>query len=270
MTTLRTLIVDDEDLARRGLELRLSRRSDVEVCGTARNGREALEAVRSLRPDVILLDIQMPGMSGFDVLERLAGTNMPAVIFVTAYDRFAIRAFEASALDYLLKPIDDERLADAMARAHRRVAQRRAREHRDRLLRLVCEISGRELSLEDALKEAGRESPHYPRRLTIRDGRETSFVPVDGIDWVDAAGDYMCIHADGRTWVMRGTMKQLEALLDPADFVRIHRSAIVNRHRVTRLRAHRNGEYFVELTCGEELKLSRGYRDNVNRLQDTP
>jgi two-component system LytT family response regulator len=214
-----------------------------------------------------MLDIQMPGMNGFEVLERLAGASMPAVIFVTAYDRFAIRAFEASALDYLLKPIDDERLGEAMARAHRRVGQRRAREHRDRLLNLVCELSGRELTLGDALEEAGSRGAHYPRRLTIRDGRETRFVPVDTIDWVDAAGDYMCIHADGRTWVMRGTMKGLEDQLDPAEFVRIHRSAIVNRSRVQGLRAHRNGEYFVSLLCGEELKLSRGYRDNLERLQ---
>lgn len=267
MTRLRTLIVDDEELARRGLQLRLDGRADVEICGLARNGREALEAVRSLRPDVILLDIQMPGMSGFEVLERLAGADMPAVVFVTAYDRFAIRAFEASALDYLLKPIDEERLHEALARAHRRIAQRRAREHRDRLLRLVCELSGREFSLDDALRAAGAEGRHYPRELTIRDGRETRFLSVDTIDWVDAAGDYMCVHAEGRTWVMRGTMKSLERVLDPADFVRIHRSAIVNRHRVAALRAHRNGEYFVGLTCGEELKLSRGYRDNAARLQ---
>jgi two-component system LytT family response regulator len=267
MTRLRTLIVDDEELACRGLALRLAGYVDVEVCGTARNGREALEAVRSMRPDVIMLDIQMPGMSGFDVLERLAGPEMPAVIFVTAYDRFAIRAFEASALDYLLKPIDEDRLADAVGRARRRIARRRVREHRDRLLRLVCELSGRELTLDAALQEAGPAGRPYPRRLTIRDGRETTFVPVDSIDWVDAAGDYMCVHAEGRTWVMRGTMKSLEGLLDPADFVRIHRSAIVNRHRVAGLRAHRNGEYFVTLSVGEELKLSRGYRANVYRLQ---
>lgn len=270
MTRLRTLIVDDEELARRGLELRLAKRSDVVVCGSARNGREALEMVRRLGPDVIMLDIQMPGMSGFDLLERLAGSSMPAIIFVTAYDRFAIRAFEASALDYLLKPIDEDRLDEALGRAHRRVAQRRAREHRDRLLRLVCELSGRELTLDDALVEAGSEGPLYPRRLTIRDGRETRFLAVETIDWVDAAGDYMCVHAEGKTWVMRGTMKSLEHQLDPADFVRIHRSVIVNRHRVAGLRSHRNGEYFVGLTCGQELKLSRGYRDNLRRLQPRP
>lgn len=269
MNKLRTLIVDDEDLARRGLELRLERRDGIEVCGQARNGREALLAVRSQRPDVIFLDIQMPGMSGFEVLERIAGADMPAVIFVTAYDKFAIRAFEASALDYLLKPIDEERLDEAIERARGRLGERLASEHRDRLLRLICEVSGRELTLDAALSADGADIHPYSRRLAIRDGGTTRFVPVAEVDWVDAAGDYMCIHAGGETIIMRGTMKGLEDLLDPADFVRIHRSAIVNRHQVTTLVPHRNGEYFVGLSCGQTLKLSRGYKENLARLSES-
>lgn len=267
MRRLRTLIVDDEALARRGLEIRLRRRDDVEICGFARNGREALALLTGTRPDVVLLDIQMPCMDGFEVLEQMACKDMPAVIFVTAYDRYAIRAFEASALDYLLKPIDDERLDEAMDRARRRLDALHALEHRQRLLRLVCELSGREISLDKALAAPDAGHPGHPPRLAIRDGGTTRFVDMAAIDWVDAAGDYMCIHVDGETLVMRSTMKELESALDPATFVRIHRSTIVNQRRVVSLRPHRNGEYFVGLECGRQLKLSRGYRSAVRQLE---
>lgn len=269
MRKIRTLVVDDEVLARRGLELRLAAFDDVDIVAQCRNGREALQAVQEHTPDLVFLDVQMPGLSGFDVLRRLSGSSMPAVVFVTAFDAYALRAFEANAIDYLLKPINDERLAASVGRVRAALGEREACEHRTKLLRFLCELTGRELTLEDALDEAALEGPdRFPRRLAIQDGREISCVEVDQIDWVDAAGDYMCVHAGGQTYVLRGTMKRLEALLDPEVFVRVHRSAIVNRNRVRAMRAHRNGEYFLKLSCDHELKLSRKYKANVEKLAD--
>ena len=265
---LKALIVDDEELARRGLEIRLGHFPDIEICGQSANGREALEHVRALRPDLMFLDVQMPGMNGFDVLRRLSGEDMPAIVFVTAYDEFALKAFEANALDYLLKPINDERLADAIERARQSIDERSASEQCGRLLRFICELTGRELTLEGALTEADERKEAYPRRLAIKDGGETNCVDIDAIDWVDAAGDYMCVHAEGDTYVLRGTMKRLEQLLDPSIFVRVHRSAIVNRRRVTSMRPHRNGEYFLKLGPHKELKLSRKYKANLDKLAD--
>lgn len=265
---IRALIVDDEELARRGLEIRLRDFDDIEVCGQSRNGREALDRVRRDAPDVMFLDIQMPGMDGFEVLRNLAGSAMPIVIFVTAYDEFALKAFEANALDYLLKPINDERLAEAIERARHALLDRAADGHRNKLLKLVCELTGRELTLESALAQTPAAARPYPQRLAIREGAETVCVDVDDIDWIDAAGDYMCVHAAGSTHVLRGTMKHLEELLDPETFVRVHRSAMVNRHRVTAMRPHRNGEYFLQLGDDTELKLSRKYRKSIERLAD--
>jgi two-component system LytT family response regulator len=263
---LKALIVDDEHLARRGLEIRLQKFDDVEICAQSRNGREALQAVKEHAPDMMFLDVQMPGMDGFDVLRNLSTSNMPAVIFVTAYDEFALKAFAANALDYLLKPINDERLAQAVERARHDCDDRRANEHREKLLKFVCELSGQEMSLDEALSAASATGQRYPQRIAIRDGAETTCVDVAAIDWIDAAGDYMCVHAEGNTHVLRGTMKHLEELLNPETFIRVHRSAIVNRHRVRSMRPHRNGEYFLTLEGDTELKLSRKYKSNIERI----
>jgi len=263
---IKALVVDDEELARRGLEIRLQKFGDIEICARSCNGREALQHVREFSPDLMFLDIQMPGMDGFSVLRQLAGNEMPVVVFVTAYDDFALRAFDANALDYLLKPINDDRLAEAIGRAREALDRRSANAHRDKLLGLVCTLAGRELTLETALAEAGGDVQRFPNRLAIRDGAETACVDVAEIDWIDAAGDYMCVHAAGETYVLRGTMRHLENILDPDVFVRVHRSAIVNRHRVTSMRPHRNGEYFLRLGGDTELKLSRKYRKSIERL----
>lgn len=263
---LKALIVDDEELARRGLEIRLQKFDDVEICGECRNGREAIDAVREKSPDIVFLDVQMPGIDGFEVLRRLSGSDMPIVIFVTAYDEFALKAFEANALDYLLKPINDERLAEAIDRARQARDEKLASRHRAKLLKLVCELTGRELTLEGAISEAAADRTRFPDRLSIRDSGETINVNVESIDWIDAAGDYMCVHAEGDTHVLRGTMKRLEELLDPEKFVRVHRSTIVNRFRVRSLRPHRNGEYYLKLDNDRELKLSRKYKRNLGRL----
>ena len=263
---LKALIVDDEELARRGLDIRLRNFDDVQVCGECRNGREAIDAVREKSPDIVFLDVQMPGIDGFEVLRRLSGSDMPIIIFVTAYDEFALKAFEANALDYLLKPINDERLATAIERARQARDEKLAYQHRSKLLKLVCELTGRELTVEGAISAVAAGKSRFPERLAIRDSGETVNVNVESIDWIDAAGDYMCVHAAGDTHVLRGTMKRLEELLDPEKFVRVHRSTIVNRLRVRALRPHRNGEYFLTLDNDRELKLSRKYRSNLERL----
>jgi two-component system, LytTR family, response regulator len=267
---IRTLLVDDERLARRGLELRLAAAADVEIVGECENGRDAIEQVAALAPDLMFLDIQMPGLSGFDVLARLPQDSLPVVVFVTAYDRYAIDAFEARALDYLLKPVEDARLAQALERVRAYLGERAALEQHGRLLGLLADVQGAgELAPEELLaRVAGGAPGRYPEVLAVRTGRDVVRIRSVEIDWIDAAGDYMCIHAAGETHVLRATMKQLESALDPQVFQRVHRSAIVNLRRVKKLRPHANGEYFLTLASGQELKLSRTHRDKVELLLD--
>ncbi|MBV8496770.1 MAG: response regulator transcription factor [Gammaproteobacteria bacterium] len=260
-----TIIVDDEVLSRRGIEIRLRDAQDFEILAQCANGREALAAIQQYHPDLVFLDIQMPAMSGFEVLARLPQQSLPLVVFVTAYDQYAIQAFQARAIDYLLKPIDDARFAVALTRAREHVRARTAASQRDRLLEIIAEITGcGELALDELLAHGRRAlENNHPEVLPIRAGRETVRVPVASIQWIDAAGDYMCIHAAGDTHILRGTMKELEEILDPKLFQRVHRSTIVNLRLVKSLRAHMNGEYFLMLEGGHELKLSRTYRDKV-------
>jgi two-component system LytT family response regulator len=216
-------------------------------------------------PDLVLLDIQMPGLSGFELLAQIPSESLPLVVFITAYDQYAIRAFEARAVDYLLKPIDDELFRETLVKVRAHIRSRDAIQQRDRLVGLIAEITGcGEVALEDLL-ERGRAAVPRPRAeiLPIRQGREIVRVPIESIEWIDAAGDYMCIHASGHTHILRGTMKELEDILDPNLFQRVHRSTIVNLRRVKSLRAHMNGEYFLTLEGAHELKMSRTYRDKV-------
>lgn len=269
MTRIRTLIVDDERLARRGLELRLATAPDFEIVGEGENGREAIEKVTALQPDVMFLDIQMPGMTGFDVLAALPQDSLPLVVFVTAFDRYALDAFEAHALDYLLKPVDDVRLGQALERIRANLRDRHAISQHDKMLALLAGVQGAgELDPEAVLARVTSPTAHYPEILAIRTGRDVVRVRAAEIDWIDAAGDYMCIHASGQTHVLRATMKQLESSLDPGVFQRVHRSAIANLARVRKLRPHANGEYFLTLEGGQELKLSRTHRDKVELLLD--
>lgn len=262
---IRATIVDDEALSRRGLEIRLLTTPDFEIVTQCSNGREAISAILTHRPDVVFLDIQMPGMSGFDVLTHLPQESLPLVVFVTAYDQYAIRAFDARAVDYLLKPVDDARFATCLDRIRDRIRARTAAEQRDQLFSLIAEITGSgELAMEEVLARGKKAlEPKHSDILPIRQGREIVRVSVSSIEWIDAAGDYMCIHAGGNTHILRGTMKDLEEYLDPKLFQRVHRSTIVNLRRVKSLRAHMNGEYFLTLDGGNELKLSRTYRDKV-------
>jgi two-component system, LytTR family, response regulator len=265
---LRAIIVDDEELARRGIEIRLANYPDVQIVAQCQNGREAIEAVMREQPDLMFLDIQMPGVSGLDVLARLPQQSMPMIIFVTAFDRYALDAFEAQALDYLLKPINDTRFAQALERVRTYWRQRTALAQREKLMRLLASTQGAGAVDESVLREqlAAQSGPQYPGILPIRDDAGTVRLDVKTIDWIDAAGDYMCVHAEGRTYVLRETMKSLESVLDPGIFQRVHRSTIVNVRRVRRLRPHTNGEYFLTLDDGQEIKLSRSYRDRVDQL----
>jgi len=269
--TIRTLIVDDEPLARRGLELRLREHTDISIVRQCANGREALAAIAEEAPDLIFLDIQMPGMSGLDLVAQVPQESMPMVVFVTAFDRYAINAFEAHALDYLLKPVDEARLAAALDRVRAQWQQQQALAQREQLMALLAEVKGNgELDTDPGAAAASPAPavPRYARMLPIRTGRETLRLDVTTIDWIDAAGDYMCLHADGQTHVLRATMKELEEMLDPLVFQRVHRSTIVNLARVKSLRPHLNGECFLKLQSGQEVKLSRSFRDKVELLLD--
>lgn len=264
---LRTLIVDDEPLARRGLELRLAGHADVEIVGQASNGREAFFAVSALRPDLMFLDVQMPEVDGFALLRALPAEQMPVTVFVTAYDQYALDAFAANAIDYLLKPVEDERLEQSLERARLQLQSRAASAHRDQLLGLLAQVSGRpELELAEALQGDLASPNGGAARLAFRDGDRTVRLDPAEIRWIDAAGDYLCIHAGAETLVLRATMREMERRLDPRRFLRIHRSTIVNRDCVRELRAHVNGEYFVTLESGQTLKLSRSYKDKVPLL----
>ncbi len=266
MTNIRALIIDDESLARKGLRLRLEQIDNVEIIGEAGDGRSALNAITELKPDLIFLDIQMPGLGGFDVVSNLQQDNMPLIIFVTAFDQYALEAFDVHAVDYLLKPIDEDRLKEAVKRAQDHLDQAGAVTDKQRLLELVISITGKsEKSVSQLLKDhSGIKS--YPDKLAIKDGGETTLVETKDIDWVDAAGDYMCIHENDHTHVMRITMKDLEEKLDPAKFQRVHRSTIVNLERVKKVCSHMNGEFYLQLHNNASVKMSRSYKDKVKHF----
>jgi two-component system LytT family response regulator len=238
---LDTLIVDDEALARRGLKHRLQHIPDINVVGEARNGRDALSKVRELAAD-----------------------ELPSVVFVTAFDEFAVKAFEAKAIDYILKPIENERLLEALDKVRDRQSAERAKKDRRSLLNLVSEIAGEHIS---SMEEVGSKSLSHLKkskaRLAIKDGGKTTWVQQEDIEWIDAAEDYMFVHASGETHIMRKTMKELDKELDSNLLQRIHRSTIVNVKQVKEMQSHINGEYFLTLKGGHTLKLSRTYKDKL-------
>ena len=265
---IKVMLVDDEPLALRGLKLRLAEFPEIDIVGEAANGREAVKSIKTLSPDLVFLDIQMPGLDGFGVVRALIGAPAPLIVFVTAYDKYAIDAFEANALDYLVKPVEEERLKDAVHRARAALKSRAAATRESRLVELLASLSSDE---RDRIKEllaepTWSEKERYPERLSFKDGSKVVVLGADEVDWIDAAGDYMCIHAAGKTHIIRETMKTLEARLDPTRFQRVHRSAIVNVRKVKELHPHSNGEYFLILEGGAELKLSRSYKDVVARF----
>jgi two-component system LytT family response regulator len=266
MNKLRTIIVDDESLARRGLKLRLEQYPELELVAQCCNGKEALGAVAELQPDLMFLDIQMPGMDGFEVVGRLQADTMPLVVFVTAFDQYAVDAFNIHAIDYVLKPIDDERLQEAVTHAIDHFNKKKLEAHKQNLIEVVLGITGASEASIEEMAEAGGNVGSYPDKLSIKDGDEVQMVPTADIEWVDAAGDYMCVHAAGVTHIMRITMKQLESLLNPAVFLRVHRSTIVNANRISRAQSLTNGEFLLTLDNDSQLKVSRSYRDKIKHL----
>ncbi len=268
---LKAFIVDDESLARKGLALRLEPFEQVQLIGESGNSRDALEQIVELSPDVVFVDIQMPGLNGFELLRELQQRvdNLPAVVFVTAFDHYAIRAFEVRALDYLLKPVDEERLAETLERVQQELAPNSYQKTQQKLVNLVSEVTGQQgdAILEQLARGADiSELNRYPEHIAIKDSGEITRVPVNTIEWVDAAGDYMCIHAAGETFILRRTMKELEQELNPNRFQRVHRSAIVNIDQVEKLCTRHNGEYHLVLKNGQNLKVSRSYKDRIKQL----
>jgi two-component system LytT family response regulator len=252
--TLRTVIVDDEELARVGIRARLLRSPDVEIMAECGNGREAIAAIRRHAPHIVFLDVQMPGKTGFDIIEEVGWEVFPHVIFVTAYDRYAIQAFDMNALDYLLKPIDDERFELALQRAREAVARDRDADLDQRLSSVVAELRSD--------KARARESD----RIVVRSTGRVVFVKTSEIDWVEAAGDYVTLHVGKKAWLLRETIADMERRLEKKGFTRIHRSTIVNTERIGEMRPLDNGEYRLVLRDGTELKLSRSHRYHLQGL----
>jgi two-component system LytT family response regulator len=249
MAELRVLVVDDEPLVREGIRALLEREPHVRMLGEARNGAEALERIRELRPDLVLLDVQMPGMDGLAVVAALEPEERPEIVFVTAHGEYAIQAFDLHAVDYLLKPFDAERFAMSLRRARSRMTEGKG----DRLDDLLATL---------------RPAPAYPERLLLKQHGTVVVVLADDIDWVEAADNYVKIHARTGRYMLREPLKQIEAKLDPARFARAHRSAIVNLSRVKSLDPAAAGEYVITLTTGTRLTLSRGFRDHFkSRLE---
>ncbi|MGH9887700.1 MAG: LytR/AlgR family response regulator transcription factor [bacterium] len=242
---LRVLIVDDEPLARRGLRVRLERMSGIEIVGECQSGGDAVAAIDARSPDLVLLDVQMPEVDGFDVIDAVGADRMPVTIFITAHDAHAIRAFDANALDYLLKPVDDERFARSVERARARVAERDAR--------------AREREMGAVLAAA----PKRDTRIVLRDRGRVLVLEHRDIDWISAEGDYVRVYAGGRGYLVRHTMTAMEARLDASAFARIHRSAIVNVGRVREVRPHGDRDYTVVLRDDTKLKMSRSFRDRL-------
>jgi two-component system LytT family response regulator len=252
MEPIRALIVDDEPLARELLGSLVSAAPGFTLVGECRNGREAVEVLRASPPDVVFLDVQMPELSGFGVVEEVGVERMPVTVFVTAYNEHALRAFDAQALDYLLKPFDDERLARTLKRVEARVRQARG----------GGEVAPRLMALLETLQQRER----YAERLVLREEGRASFLPVGDIDWVEAAGKHVQVHARGATHTVRESITTLEAQLDPRRFVRVHRSAIVNLDRVREIQGWFHGDFVLLLENGTQVTTGRGYRERLQEL----
>ena len=268
---IRALIVDDESLAREVLLVMLGEDPEIEVIAECRNGREAVAMIRDESPDIVFLDIQMPEMDGFQVIEEIGAAQMPVTVFVTAYDKHALRAFEAHALDYLLKPFDHDRFNTALQRAKTFVRQQKLGEISESLFAVLQDMK---LKTSESTADADRTKPESAAgkepidRVVIKSGGRIYFLKTEEIDWVEGAGDYLSLHSGSQTHLIRETMSNFHAKLDAKKFLRIHRSTIVNIERIKDIRPLFKGEYVITLTGGARLKSSRGYRRELQPLLD--
>jgi two-component system LytT family response regulator len=262
--TIRTIIVDDEKLAIQGLQLRLDKFDDVEIIGTCANGREAIRAIKTEKPDLVFLDIQMPGFDGFSVVKGVMEIEPPLFVFVTAYEEHAIRAFEANAVNYLMKPVDEDKLADTIERVRVRLAEKKSAEEAEKLMNVLSEVAPE--AAEEFVEAETESADRYEKLINIKDRGQIFRVEIDTIEHIEAAGDYMCIYTGDNSLILRETMKDLERRLDPRRFQRVHRSTIVNLDQVRQVKPHTNGECFLVLDSGAEVKVSRSYRDVVARF----
>jgi two-component system LytT family response regulator len=282
--TFNTIIVDDEPLARKGLAIRLQVHNDINIIAQCCNGREAIEAIRAYEVDLLFLDIQMPGLNGFQVIEEIIqqGLKMPMVVFATAFDQYAIKAFEVHALDYILKPTDEIRLNQTIDKVRQYFKSSIDAEHKLKLIRLVSDVTGNDCQqiLTELVSNKSVSLSHYSDVLAIKDGSEVHRVSVSDIIWIDAAGDYMCVHAcdysvnramqnrHENTHILRKTMKQLEEYLDPKLFIRIHRSTIVNKRYIQKFSCQSSGEFVLVLKNAKELKVSLSYKEKVKQTMN--
>lgn len=263
--TIRTLLVDDEKLAIQGLQLRLEPFDDVEIIDTCQNGREAIRAIKTQKPDLVFLDIQMPGFDGFSVVQGVMDVEPPLFVFVTAFEEHAIRAFDANAVNYLMKPVDEDKLADTIERVRNRLSEKKSSEEAEKLKNVLSEVApeaAEEFDSAEDMESAGR----FEKLINIKDRGQIFRVEVGTIEHIEAAGDYMIISTGDNSLVLRETMKDLERRLDPRKFQRVHRSTIVNLDQVRQVKPHTNGECFLVLESGQEVKVSRSYRDVVARF----
>ena len=272
MIKLRTIVVDDESLARRLMLSCLKDLPEIDVIAECANGREAVEAVLELEPDLMFLDISMPVLNGFGVIKKIQPELLPMVIFCTAFERYALDAFEVHAVDYIVKPLDEQRLQLAVKRALVRYQEElHFGENKASLLGAIDSIAakaGERLPVQHKLRSETQQSDTV-RKITIKDRDSIKLIKVDTIAWVDAAGDYMCVHAEGETHIMRCSMKQLLEELDGAVFKRVHRSTIVNLNCIEEVIPHTKGEYFLKIDNGERIKVSRNYRDSIKSFLDS-
>lgn len=265
--TIRTILVDDEKLAIQGLAHRLAAFEDVEIIDTCANGREAIRKIKTEKPDLVFLDIQMPGFDGFSVVKGVMDIEPPLFVFVTAYEEHAIRAFEANAVNYLMKPVDEIKLADTIERVRQRLAEKKSAEDAGQLLDVLAEVAPERVADFVETTAAATESEgRFEKLINVKDRGQIFRVEVDTIEHIEAAGDYMIISTGDNSLVLRETMKDLERRLDPRKFQRVHRSTIVNLDLVRQVRPHTNGECFLVLESGAEVKVSRSYRDVVARF----
>lgn len=257
LTPVTVLLVDDEPLARERMRTGLAGLPEVEIVGECADGIEAVAAISRDEADLVLLDIQMPGLDGFGVVEQVGAARMPAVVFVTAYDSYALRAFEVHALDYVLKPFEPARFEAAVRRGIEQVGMRRAGELERRLASLL-----RELPPEPGLRACG---DRYASRILVREGEGFGFVETERLDWLEATGNYVRLYVGQRSWLIRATLGSVQASLDPSRFVRIHRSTIVNLERIREIQPWVGGDYIAILKDGRQLRVSRTYRAEILR-----